>query len=73
MTILDNIVNMDADLGSAFISSKEIRVKFSGDDLKELYAIDWSTVHSQLSNKQKALVKELFDEILEGVCNYTLV
>jgi|GEM_PF-5807008 hypothetical protein len=73
MEALESLSRCDADLGSQFISSKKITINFSGEDLQNLYTIDWSGLNGQLSDKQQETLNGLLSIVLDGVCNYNLV
>jgi len=73
METIESFTRQDADLGSAFIVSKEITINFSADDLKNLHHINLSELNPHLEQEQIDTLNELFTTILEGVCDYTLV
>lgn len=72
MEIIESFIKSDADLGSQFISSKEITLSLSGDELQHLYTIDWSGLNGQLSEEQQEILNELLSHVLDGVCDYNL-
>jgi len=76
METIESFTKMDADLGSQFITEKEITLKFSGDELGLLYNIveegEILNKHNYCNEDELQTIKELLGHILEGVSNYTL-
>ena len=73
MELIESLTRQDADLGSTFISEKEVTIKLNGEDLKNLLDIEWSPMNGHLAEEQIETVNELLGHILEGVTNYDLV
>jgi len=77
METIESFVRLDADLGSQFITEKEITLKFSGDELRLLNnVVDEGTIlkkHNYCNEDEQEAIKELLEHILDGVCNYNLV
>ncbi len=78
MENLESFSQLDADLGSQFISSKEVTIQFNGEDLQNLLAFKEAQQTFNDKNKQYFTeeqldtVQELLGIVLEGVCNYNL-
>tara|TARA_R110000765_G_scaffold108602_1_gene199658 strand:+ start:1041 stop:1280 length:240 start_codon:yes stop_codon:yes gene_type:complete len=79
MELIESLTRQDADLGSTFISEKEVTLKLNGEDLKHLYNI-YHHVDLEVIKKlgiwddeHIETVNELFGHIVEGVSNYDLV
>lgn len=78
MENLESFSQLDADLGSQFLSSKEVTIQFNGEDLQNLLAFKEVQQTFNDNNKQYFTeeqldtVQELLDIVLEGVCNYNL-
>jgi len=78
MENLESFSQLDADLGSQFLSSKEVTIQFNGEDLQNLLAFKEAQQTFNDNNKQYFTeeqldtVQELLDIVLEGVCNYNL-
>jgi hypothetical protein len=89
MELIESLTRQDADLGSTFISEKEVTLKLNGEDLKNLLAYKevFTEFNGQLSHKplldqsfrsllteeQIETMRELLGILLEGVSNYDLV
>tara|TARA_R100000008_G_scaffold44245_1_gene25715 strand:- start:1713 stop:1952 length:240 start_codon:yes stop_codon:yes gene_type:complete len=79
MELVESITSQDADLGSTFISSKEVTINFKAEDLKNLLAIQMiqreniGETKQVLDEEEFDTLVELLDIILEGVTNYDLV
>jgi len=80
METLKSLSRCSADLGSQFVSSKEVTIQFDGEDLKNLLAfkevrdinLQFDGNKRYLTNEQFDTTQELLDIILKGVCNYNL-
>ena len=76
METLKSLSRCSADLGSQFVSSKEISIQFNGEDLQNLLAFKEAqqTFNDKqyFTEEQLDTVQELLDIILKGVCNYNL-
>ena len=86
MELIEAFTRQDADLGSTFISEKEVTVKLNGGDLKNLLsfqqvqseniAIKGNKVGSYshfMTEEEFETIQELLGIILEGVSDYDLV
>ena len=60
MELIESFTRQDADLGSTFISEKEVTIKLNGEDLKNLLNIEWSPMNDHLAEEQIETVNELF-------------
>jgi|TARA_R110000751_G_scaffold71563_3_gene145294 hypothetical protein len=83
METIESFARLDADLGSQFITEKEITLKFSGDELRLLnnFMEEGALLNKQelncnpflaCSEDEQQVIKELLEHILDGVSNYTL-
>jgi hypothetical protein len=77
MELIESFTRTDADLGSQFITEKEITIKFSGDELRllnDIMELGEMTRKGNFRNEdEQQAINELLGHILEGVSNYTLV
>ena len=77
MELIESFTKTDADLGSQFITEKEITLKFSGDELRllnDIMELGEMTRKGNFRNEdEQQAINELLGHILEGVSNYTLV
>ena len=77
METIESFTTTDADLGSQFITEKEITLKFGGDELRLLYEIvelgQMTRKGNYRNEDEHNIINELLEHILEGVSNYTLV
>jgi hypothetical protein len=77
MELIESFTRTDADLGSQFITEKEITLKFSGDELRllnDIMELGEMTRKGNFRNEdEQQAINELLGHILEGVSNYTLV
>jgi len=77
MELIESFTRTDADLGSQFISEKEITLKLSGDELRLLHNIvelgEMTRKCNYRNEDEHHIINELLEHILEGVSNYTLV
>jgi hypothetical protein len=77
MELIESFTRTDADLGSQFITEKEITLKFSGDELSLLNNImelgEMTRKGNFRNEDEQQAINELLGHILEGVSNYTLV
>ena len=77
MELIESFTRTDADLGSQFISEKEITLKLSGDELRLLYEIvelgQMTRKGNYRNEDEQSIINELLEHILEGVCDYNLV
>ena len=77
MELIESFTKTDADLGSQFITEKEITLKFSGDELRLLHEIvelgQMTRKGNYRNEDEHNIINELLEHILEGVSNYTLV
>ena len=77
METIESFTKMDADLGSQFITEKEITLKFSGDELRLLNNImelgEMTRKGNFRNEDEQQAINELLGHILEGVSEYTLV
>jgi hypothetical protein len=76
METLKSLSRCSADLGSQFISSKEVSIQFNGKDLQNLLAFKEAQQtfndKQHFTEEQLDTAQELLDIVLEGVCNYNL-
>ena len=76
METIESFTTTDADLGSQFITEKEITLKFSGDELRLLHDVvelGQMTRKGNFRNEdEQQAINELLGHILEGVSEYTL-
>ena len=77
MELIESFTRTDADLGSQFITEKEITIKFSGDELRllnDIMELGEMTRKGNFRNEdEQQAINELLGHILEGVSNYDLV
>ena len=77
MELIESFTRTDADLGSQFISEKEITLKLSGDELRLLYEIvelgQMTRKGNYRNEDEQSIINELLEHILEGGCDYNLV
>tara|TARA_Y100001951_G_scaffold1535_1_gene1048 strand:- start:2302 stop:2535 length:234 start_codon:yes stop_codon:yes gene_type:complete len=77
MELIESFTKTDADLGSQFITEKEITLKFSGDELRLLNNImelgEMTRKGNFRNEDEQQAINELLGHILEGVSEYTLV
>ena len=77
MELIESFTRTDADLGSQFITEKEITLKFSGDELRLLNNImelgEMTRKGNFRNEDEQQAINELLGHILEGVSEYTLV
>jgi hypothetical protein len=77
MELIESFTRTDADLGSQFITEKEITLKFSGDELRllnDIMELGEMTRKGNFRNEdEQQAINELLGIILEGVTNYDLV
>ena len=77
MELIESFTRTDADLGSQFISEKEITLKLSGDELRLLYEIvelgQMTRKGNYRNEDEQSIINEVLEHILEGVCDYILV
>jgi|TARA_R110000824_G_scaffold11384_2_gene49668 hypothetical protein len=86
MELIESFTRQDADLGSTFISEKEVTIKLNGEDLKNLLAFQQiqseniATKGGKIANCSHFMTEEEFETIqellgivLEGVSDYDLV
>ena len=77
MELRESFTRQDADLGSTFISEKEVTIKFSGDELRLLHDImelgEMTRKGNFRNEDEQQAINELLGHILEGVSNYDLV
>jgi hypothetical protein len=77
MELIESFTRQDADLGSTFISEKEVTIKFSGDELRLLHDImelgEMTRKGNFRNEDEQQAINELLGHILEGVSNYDLV
>jgi hypothetical protein len=77
MELIESFTRQDADLGSTFISEKEVTIKFSGDELRLLHNImelgEMTRKGNFRNEDEQQAINELLGHILEGVSNYDLV
>tara|TARA_Y100000004_G_C8583113_1_gene273246 strand:+ start:218 stop:433 length:216 start_codon:yes stop_codon:yes gene_type:complete len=71
MKLVDAKTTQSADLGSTFISHKQVTIDLNGEDLKNLYSLKLSSKDMTLA--QFFVLSDLLGHILEGVSNYDLV
>ena len=71
MELIEAFTRQDADLGSTFISEKEVTVKLNGEDLKNLLAFQQTqseniaTKGGKIANCSNFMTEEEFDKRLE--------
>ena len=79
MKLVDAKTTQSADLGSTFISHKQVTIDLTGEDLKKLHSLKstWMTQYPLSSNEMEPaqffVLSDLLGHILEGVSNYDLV
>ena len=77
MELIESFTRQDADLGSTFISEKEVTIKFSGDELRLLHDImelgEMTRKGNFRNEDEQQAINELLGHILEGASNYDLV
>ena len=71
MKLVDAKTTQSADLGSTFISHKQVTIDLTGEDLKNLYSLKLSS--KDITPAQFFVLSDLLGHILEGVSNYDLV
>lgn len=71
MKLVDAKTTQSADLGSTFISHKQVTIDLNSEDLKNLYSLKLSSKDMTLA--QFFVLSDLLGHILEGVSNYDLV
>lgn len=86
MELIESFTRQDADLGSTFISEKEVTIKLNGEDLKNLLAFQRvqteniatkgnkvATCSHFMSEEEFDTIQDLLSIMLEGVSDYDLV
>ena len=69
MEVVNSKTIQSADLGSTFISHKEVAIRFNNEDLKKLLNVDMRL----LGSDQIETLLELVECVTEGVSDYDLV